>query len=58
MSAKQSSSKICDQAPVLTKEQETEEMIHDKRQLMADRLYDHLKNWEQIYGIPTTKPIT
>jgi hypothetical protein len=40
---------------VLTKEQVTEEMIYDKRQFMVDRLYDHLKNWEQIYGIPTTQ---
>jgi hypothetical protein len=59
MSAKQqSASKIHDQRPVLNKEQVTEEMIRDKRQFTGDRLYDHLKKWEQIYRIPTTKPRT
>jgi hypothetical protein len=59
MSAKQqSASKKYDQRLVLTKEQINEEMLHDKTQFTAHRLYDHIKNWEQIYGIPTNKPRT
>jgi hypothetical protein len=33
-------------------------MLCNKRHFKADRLYDHLKNWEQIYGIPTNKSKT
>jgi hypothetical protein len=54
----QSSSKIFDRRPVLTKEQVTEEMLHDKeREFIADRLYTTTsKTGSKYTGFPQPNP--